>query len=141
MHRQVKHASEGRGYGGDWAVRVSASLTPAGKAKQEAAKAAAEAEGRKPAKRKLSLVIYFADAHWRTSELEMWPDQQQSKLGEVRCCAALRIYAWQGRSSSNSSVQQVWLLQCIQCSCSATRWQRRQPRQHPSLAGRMCGAT
>ncbi|WIA10052.1 hypothetical protein OEZ85_010262 [Tetradesmus obliquus] len=80
--QMVKHRSEGSGYGGDWAVRVSVALTAAGRAKQDAAKAAAEAEGRKAAKRKLSLVFYFADAHWRSSELEMWPEQQQSKLGE-----------------------------------------------------------
>jgi hypothetical protein len=94
---QLKHASEGSGFGGDWAVRMSVSLTPAGKAKQEAAKAAAEAEGRQPAKRKLSLVFYFADAHWRTSELEMWPEQQQSKLGQVRrgLHALMPCEAWQ----------------------------------------------
>lgn len=81
---QVKSRSSESGYGGDWAVRVRASLSPAGKARQEAAKEAAAASGTKPAKRKLALLFYFADAHWHTSELEMWPDEQASKLGEVR---------------------------------------------------------
>jgi hypothetical protein len=98
----VKHTSEGSGYGGDWAVRVSVSLTAAGKAKQDAAKAAAEAEGRRPAKRKLSLVFYFADAHWRTSELEMWPDQQQGKLGEVRPAVADDMASMAGNVSSST---------------------------------------
>lgn len=118
---QVKHRSEGSGYGGDWAVRVSVALTAAGRAKQDAAKAAAEAEGRKAAKRKLSLVFYFADAHWRSSELEMWPEQQQSKLGEVGCTGCACVMQQQqhaGGAPGQAAYVEGLLLQSHRWCCS-----------------------
>jgi len=71
-------------------VRIKAGLSAAGKAQQEAEKAAAEAGGRKPRQRRLSLLLYLADAHWHTGEVEMWPDGQHSKLGEVSLPGKLR---------------------------------------------------
>lgn len=83
LNLQVKSSSADSGYGGDWSVRVKAELSEAGKGRQRAAKEAAEAAGRKAHKRKLSLLFYFADAHWRTGEVEVLPHGQQTKLGEV----------------------------------------------------------
>lgn len=79
----MKSSSADSAYGGDWAVRVKAELSESGKAKQQVAKAEAEAAGRKPRKRKLSLLFYFADAHWRTGEMEVWPHGKHTKLAEV----------------------------------------------------------
>lgn len=68
-------------------------MSAAGKAQHEAEKAAAaEAGGRKPRQRRLSLLLYFADAHWHTGEVEMWPDGQHSKLGEVRLTGNLQHF-------------------------------------------------
>jgi hypothetical protein len=80
---QVKSSTAVGGYGGDWAVRIRTGLSEAGKRRQDQEKAAAAEAGSKPRKRKLSLLLYFADAHWRTGEVELWPDGQQSKLGQV----------------------------------------------------------
>lgn len=64
-------------------MRIRTGLSEAGKRHQDQEKAAAAAAGSKPRKRKLSLLLYFADAHWRTGEVDLWPDGQQSKLGQV----------------------------------------------------------
>lgn len=81
---QVKRASGGSGPGGDWALRIKAGLSTAGRQAQEAERAAAEDGAGKPRQRRLSLMLYFADAHWHTGEVEMWPEGQQSKVGQVR---------------------------------------------------------
>lgn len=80
----MKSSSADSGYGGDWSVRIRAELSEAARARQQAAKEAAAATGgRKPRRRKASLLIYFADAHWRTGEVEMWPQGPQAKLEQV----------------------------------------------------------
>lgn len=82
---QVKVPSPSGAHGGDWAVRVRAALSDVGKQRLAEEKAAAAAgAGPKPRKRKLSLLLYFADAHWRSSEVEMWPEGEATTLGQVR---------------------------------------------------------
>jgi hypothetical protein len=80
---QVKQSSSDSGAGGDWAVRIKAGLSAAGKQAQEQEQAAAAESGSKPRQRRLSLLLYFADAHWHTGEVEMWPDSQPKKVGQV----------------------------------------------------------
>lgn len=72
-------------------MRIKAGLSTAGKAAQEAereAAAAAAGGSSKPRQRRLSLLLYFADAHWHTGEVEVWPEGQQSKVGQVSGFAA-----------------------------------------------------
>jgi hypothetical protein len=80
---QVKRASAGSGPGGDWALRIKTGRSTAGRQAQEAERAAEDGAG-KPRQRRLSLMLYFADAHWHTGEVQMWPEGQQSKVGQVR---------------------------------------------------------
>jgi hypothetical protein len=82
---QVKQSSKDSRAGGDWAVRIKAGLSAAGKQAHEQEQAAAAESGSKPRQRRLSLLLYFADAHWHTGEVEMWPDSQPSKVGQVGC--------------------------------------------------------
>jgi hypothetical protein len=93
----VKQQAPGSGYGGDWAVRIAASLSAAGQQQLEReraeAAAAAAAQGgdaaaaaaaAKAVRPKLSLLLYFADALWHAGALDMWPQGQQGKVGQVR---------------------------------------------------------
>eukprot|EP00878_Enallax_costatus_P009274 GHUV01009693.1.p1 GENE.GHUV01009693.1~~GHUV01009693.1.p1 ORF type:complete len:248 (+),score=66.88 GHUV01009693.1:169-912(+) len=81
--QMVKSSSSDSSYGGDWSVRIKTDLSEAGRARQQAAKEAAGAAGHKPRRRKVSLLLYFADAHWRTGQVEMWPQGTQAKLEQV----------------------------------------------------------
>lgn len=115
-------------------MRIKAGLSTAGRQAQEAERAASEAAGGsgKPRQRRLSLLLYFADAHWHTGEVDMWPQGQQSKVGKV---------GWQ--SAWVSSVAEVGLTthqQSLGC-LSQRLWgaaTRLQPPQNSSCKQPAC---
>jgi hypothetical protein len=89
-------------------VRIKAGLSTAGQQAQEAERAASEEAGGsgKPRQRRLSLLLYFADAHWHTGEVEMWPQGQQSKVGQVGMCVAHR-YQQRGSAPMENRTAQL----------------------------------
>lgn len=79
---QVKYSSSQSGTGGDWAVRITtskldSSLTDTLPKEQVP-------PGHKQPGRRLSLLIYMADTHWRSSSLDVVPEGDADRVGEVR---------------------------------------------------------
>jgi hypothetical protein len=73
----VKQRSPGSGFGGDWAVRITAAKSPA-------LKEAESAPDAPRVRKKLALFFYVADGAWKRGSLDVVPAGDPVKVTKVR---------------------------------------------------------
>ena len=72
----MKQRSSGSGFGGDWAVRLTA-------AKSQSLKDAEAAPDAPRVRKKLALFFYIADGSWKRGSLEVVPEGDPGKVAKV----------------------------------------------------------